>query len=568
MTTFFRRMELVIHRRADCCLLLLLTMQTGLLVWTAARNSPVADEIAHLPAGLSQWRFGRFDLYRVNPPLVRSVAAFPLLFVDHAEDWRHYQSTPMVREEFDVGRAFVQVNGRRIFDLVFVARLACLPFSLLGTVVCYRWSRQLWGRRGGVFAAGCWVFSPNLLAHGALITPDAAAASTGLLAAWLFWRWLNRPTHAAALVCGLSLGLAVLTKSTWIILFGVWPVLFITDLWFHGKPNIRQRSLQLFGILTAGLYTINAGYLFEGSMTEVRDYRFQSQTLKSCAEQTRQPSTATGRMLQQTIRRLPVPLPRSFVEGIDLQKLDFEQGQPSYIAGSWHHRGRWYYYLYAFLMKLPPGTLLIVFLCILFTAARSLRQPAFETRTLVLLIPPLVVLLLVSSQTGIQKHLRYALPVIPFTFVAAAASLKHLRSKSRRTMRMVLCIALLWTATSCVLICPHSLSYFNGLAGGPGHGSRHLLGTNLDWGQSLIALIRWNDSRLDSKPLFVSYSGLFDPADVGIPCHAVSHSEPLPPGWYAISLNHLHGFEPLPKKLRQLKPQAVLDYSMALFLIE
>lgn len=37
--------------------------------------SPTDDETAHLPAGVSYWQFGRFDLYPVNPPLVKLVAA-------------------------------------------------------------------------------------------------------------------------------------------------------------------------------------------------------------------------------------------------------------------------------------------------------------------------------------------------------------------------------------------------------------------------------------------------------------------------------------------------------------
>ncbi|MEJ7640497.1 MAG: hypothetical protein WKF75_21635 [Singulisphaera sp.] len=45
----------------------LLSVHAGMLAWIGYRNSPILDEVAHLPAGISHWRFGTFDLYRVNP---------------------------------------------------------------------------------------------------------------------------------------------------------------------------------------------------------------------------------------------------------------------------------------------------------------------------------------------------------------------------------------------------------------------------------------------------------------------------------------------------------------------
>jgi hypothetical protein len=54
-----------------------------------------------------------------------------------------------------------------------IARWACIPFSWVGAIVCYLWARDLYGRPAGVFACLIWCFEPNILAHAALITPDA-----------------------------------------------------------------------------------------------------------------------------------------------------------------------------------------------------------------------------------------------------------------------------------------------------------------------------------------------------------------------------------------------------------
>jgi 4-amino-4-deoxy-L-arabinose transferase-like glycosyltransferase len=64
-----------------------------------------------------------------------------------------------------------------------------------------------------------------------LITPDLGATSLGTLAAYLFWRWLQAPDSTRALVTGLALGLAELTKTSWIILLGLWPAIWL--IWYR-----------------------------------------------------------------------------------------------------------------------------------------------------------------------------------------------------------------------------------------------------------------------------------------------------------------------------------------------
>ena len=130
----------------------ILLAHLGLLLHTIATYSPTVDEVSHLPAGLSHWRFGRFDLYRVNPPLVQAVAAIPLLFCQVQEDWSAYSQDKTQRREFSVGRRFVDLNGEDAVRLYRYGRLACIPFSLIGALVAYCFARDLYGRAGGLVA--------------------------------------------------------------------------------------------------------------------------------------------------------------------------------------------------------------------------------------------------------------------------------------------------------------------------------------------------------------------------------------------------------------------------------
>ena len=91
----------------------LLAVQAVLLAWGALRHSPTSNEVAHLPAGISHWRFSRFELYRVNPPLVRMVAALPVLVAGANTDWSHFGEGANARPEFAVARDFLVANGPR-----------------------------------------------------------------------------------------------------------------------------------------------------------------------------------------------------------------------------------------------------------------------------------------------------------------------------------------------------------------------------------------------------------------------------------------------------------------------
>jgi hypothetical protein len=69
------------------------------------------------------------------------------------------------------------------------------------------------------------------------------------------------------------------------------------------------------------------------------------------------PAGAGNRFKDSWLAGLPVPLPKNYLLGIDLQKSDFEDYHgPSYLRGEFRNKGWWYYYLYALAIKAPLGT--------------------------------------------------------------------------------------------------------------------------------------------------------------------------------------------------------------------
>jgi hypothetical protein len=536
----------------------LIGVHSSLLAWSAWQHSPVSGEIGHLPAGLSHLYMQGFDLFRVNPPLVRTVAALPVAFASPRTDWKEYSSDPLSRCELDVGLAFVQANGPRSLWLFTLGRWACIPISLMGALVCFHWARELYGAAAGLLALALWCFCPNILAHASLITPDAGAAAFSVTACYVFWRWLKKPIWFESVTSGFILGLAELTKTTLVVFYLLWPVLWIVYRWPERRNMPRSRWLRETGMLllalAVGIYVINLGYVFEGSFQRLGDYRFQSRAL---AGVDLRPKGGANRFADSWLAAVPIPLPRNYVQGIDAQKADFEHnGLPSYLRGQWSKTGWWGYFLYALAIKVPLGSWGLIIL----TAAVCLRRKGylhFYRDELVLLLPTAVILVLVSSQSGFSRHLRYALPVFPFVFVwiskvAQAAYLGH------RAVAFLAGALLIWSVVTSMWIYPHSLAYFNELVGGPAHGHEHLLGSNLSWGQDLRFLKRWYDEHPEARPFHLASSSPLDPHLVGIefrlppfgPSEPVRTSSsqfredsklgPLP-GWFAVDVNYLQG---------------------------
>lgn len=112
------------------------------------------------------------------------------------------------------------------------------------------------------------------------------------------------PTCPRALGAGLAIGLAELTKFTWITLFAWWPLLlmvrFIRESFSARRgdristvppsgelsvpsPNLRitrrERLVQLAVLLYLCVCLINVGYLCEGSLTPPKGYEFASAAL-------------------------------------------------------------------------------------------------------------------------------------------------------------------------------------------------------------------------------------------------------------------------------------------------
>ena len=251
---------------------------------------------------------------------------------------------------------------------------------------------------------------------------------------------------------------------------------------------------------------------------------------------------------------LVVPVPANYLRGIDEQRRDLESEWPSYLAGEWRLTGWWYYYLYALAVKVPLGIWALVFWSVGLTLFRH-RSSAAIVDELGLWLPAMAVLVLVSSQTGFNHHMRYVLPLFPFVVIATTKTAYYFRA-GRWLASSLVASCFFWALCSSLLAYPHSVSYFNEAAGGPGNGNAHLLDSNIDWGQDLLFLRDWLQKHPEARPLGLAYMNTVDPRIVGLefdlppPGMASSlssgeqaaHETAGPqPGYFAVSVNFIRG---------------------------
>ena len=262
---------------------LLLLLHYALAAWSLLEENPTIDEVVHLPAGVTYWQKGTFRLYHHNPPLVKLVAAIPVL-LSGAQTARIYESPSWNSEEPEhpaIAHLFARDNAARYFELFARARLLMPLFSILGGLVVFAWSRRLYGNWAGLLSLALWVFCPNVLAHSRLITSDAASAALGVLATYVFWTYLRKPTWLLAAASGVLLGVAQLTKFSLLLLYAVWPFLWLAHLLLacparEWLVRVCRGSAQGLTIVAISVLTIDAGYLFEGVGKPIGRYEFGS----------------------------------------------------------------------------------------------------------------------------------------------------------------------------------------------------------------------------------------------------------------------------------------------------
>ncbi|MEO8096604.1 MAG: glycosyltransferase family 39 protein [Acidobacteriota bacterium] len=207
------------HFAAAFSLLLVLAVELTLSV---GQQSQTYDESVHLFSGYQYWKQRDFGANPEHPPLLRLVAALPLLALDLKVPPVAVGATKVANETSAID--FIYRNTTDADRILYCARMAASVFTYLLAVLVFLCGREMFGPGTGLLALLLLVFEPNILANGALVTTDIAETCLLFASVYAFYRHVKHPGMGRLLVCGVAVGLAWASKHSGVL---VGPILIL-----------------------------------------------------------------------------------------------------------------------------------------------------------------------------------------------------------------------------------------------------------------------------------------------------------------------------------------------------
>jgi 4-amino-4-deoxy-L-arabinose transferase-like glycosyltransferase len=378
----------------------------------AMRASATIDEPTHILAGHLYLRCGDFSINPEHPPLLKLLAATPLIGRTFIEpDWECGSEIKYKSENFRGGMLFLAKNG--VDSIVIPARLAAALMSLLLAVVVFLAAREMFGRAEAIVASALLALEPNLIAHGSLVTTDMALTATMFAAAYALYRYLKSPTVQRFLLVGLAVGLTLSAKHSGIL---ITPILFLTlvaDFFIFRRTENQTHSIAPIFRHSAAF----AGMVVIGVILLWASYGFRFNALPNAKENTAAIFDYANRVRPESIDWLSTRVvaklnrfrvfPESYNYG--LTDLIATGSRQMFLFNERYPTGQWFYFPAAFLIKTSVALLVLLIIGVL-----TLELYRRRGREMLFLLAPSLLFFAVSMTSQMNIGVRHILPVYPF----------------------------------------------------------------------------------------------------------------------------------------------------------
>jgi 4-amino-4-deoxy-L-arabinose transferase-like glycosyltransferase len=368
-------------------------------------------------------------------------------------------------------------------DKLFYARLLMMPVLTLFALTVFLTAKNFYGIKAGTLALFLFCFDPNILAHGRLITPDLTLAFFIFLFLVMFYKFIvsEKADYKKAIVAGIILGLALLTKYNGLMLF---PLSLLFFYCFIVLKIIKRQKINYYKfvglvvIYVLAIYVVNLGYGFKSSFTLPEEFKtklFQNFAQNSIAS------------------NLMKVFPGIYLTGTDYQL--FESQRDFYWEFFWgkrYSKGPWFFYPLSFLIKSPIPLLFIILLFLLFLYKKDVKKTFFE---FCLAFSGVFFFVYFSFFNRLINGFRYVLMVYPLIFVLTSqlVNINFVNKNSKKAFNILLIILLVWEVVGTLKIQPHYLAFVNEFVGGPKNAYKYYADSNLDWGQNWILLSKFKE---------------------------------------------------------------------------
>jgi hypothetical protein len=517
-------------RAAPC--MLLLTM--AILMLASLHDDVVTvDERTHIAPGYSYLVRADYRLNVNHPPLMKDLAALPLLFMHLRVRWDDPGWTE--RQPWRFGGVFLYESGRSPDKITTMARIPMILFTVgLGWMIFW-WTARTYGSGAALLALFLYTFSPTFLAHGRLVNTDVGAAAGMYLGTISYIRVLRHPRICNLVLAGSVIGLAFLAKFSTLLL--VPAMALLTVLWTVAQPETEFLKPLLRRLLLGGAVLVLASLVVYGVYLH---HTWNSPRRAAESELKWMGSTGQSILASRVLRPWGY-----YLVGIDHIRRRVSDSTRPFFLGRVVTASAPSYFPVLYLIK-EPLALHVLTLVVLLFAPWWPRRPVFRGGWLrahfteCALVVVCVLYWCVSVLSSLQIGVRHVLPTFPFVYTLVGAGIAAIASGLegrglQRTFGVALVVLLAWQAVTILRVHPSYIAYFNEIAGGPDGGAEWAGDSNLDWGQDLRRLERFMNAR-GIDEIRLDYFGGAD-ADAYLHGRYVavrSCSEPQR-GWVAVS---------------------------------
>ena len=513
-------------------------------------DSLTMDEQAHIPAGYGYMHEQDYRLNPEHPPLLKDLAAIPLLFMRLNFDKEFSAWENDVNGQWATGLKFIFNSGNNPDKIIFWARIPMLLILMLFGFYIFKWTKELFGPRSALFALFLFSFSPTFIAHGRLVTTDVSAAAAFFIATYYFIKWTKNPSKKNLIIAGIVFGIAQLIKFSLFLLvptFGLFLIIWI----IIAKKRFWSYIGKFILILAIGYLVIYPVYQYH-----VLNYPPQKQV-----------SDAKSILASYSIRPLAnliiftadKPILRAYSQYLLGLLMVFQRasgGNTTFFMGEINNQAWVTYFPTVYAIKEPLALHILTIIAMLFlvwsssTLASNFRQSLKNNFPEWMMLLFIIIYWLFSIKSNLNIGVRHILPTFPFVYVLISGQLKRFSDyiKNKKIFSKI-CYALfafclIWYAISSFSVFPYYLTYFNELVGGAKNGYIYVTDSNLDWGQDLKRLANWVDENNISK-IKLDYFGGDDPqyrlGDKFEPWHGDYNPEEAKNSYLAVSATFLQG---------------------------
>jgi hypothetical protein len=558
---------------------LLLLMMGILAVASSRRQSITYDEVAHVPAGLSYLEKHDARLNIEHPPLLKMIAAAPLLAADVHANYsdRSWCSSGGLDCQWAFGRHFFTDWNRDPAHIIFLARLPMILLTLVFGLAVYWMARQLAGPWGALLSLAVFATSPFCISYGELVITDMGLALFCLLTAWFTADVWMRPSVFSVLKLSLAAAAALLSKYSAVLivpsiaLFGIW-------MWIAAPadrqraepapeanvPSLRKASLYVLisGLLTLvlvwGFYSV---FFYRSSSHEILNaHNAYVSAFRPPDRPERLLAASTWVLEKHPGLEKPLQPLWLYMGGIGF--LDSGLTRPMYLLGKRYGHGVWYYFPVMTFFKLAPGEILLLLGLAGLAAVRLWQEhfkeapavaPALFTYDKRIRLRALLSFVLVFLAAAMRakmnigvRHISVPLLILVVLLALIVPYVGIITSSRMRTLAFTAVIVLaICCAITAFTVFPDYISYYNDFRLGM---PKQEIATesNLDWGQSLPAVAAFA-ARHQISTIYVDGRMTILPPALYVPQAKpwkCDNPGPEQVQWAAVSANYLLRQEP------------------------